>query len=365
MAAPQDYFQRIDLTDGNTTTDRAGDNVREDFMDAIYNIAPRLTEFMSRIGRGKSKDIYTSWQQDTLREPNENNKHKDGADFTTVALSKARRVGNINQISKGYLVTTGRADVVDKAGRSSEMNYQLAKEIPALKRDMEAILTSNQTAAPDSDGDTESTLGGLQASFRMPSTGQVRTAITAGTGSAETLRASTTTIPTAYIANGTPDALTETLLRTAIERQFTNGGMADTIMVAPAVKTLISTYLYTSSARVAALYSDVGQKSSKGGASAQGSVDVYISDFGAFKIIPNRFLGYDSDSAHAPDGSVLYILDFSLWATLYLRPFRTKKMGVTGDNDKRELLVDYTLQNKEEMGNAAIFDIDPTTPMVA
>ena len=51
MAAPQDYFQRIDLTDGDTMMDRSGDNVREDFMDAIYNISPTQCFFMQGIGR--------------------------------------------------------------------------------------------------------------------------------------------------------------------------------------------------------------------------------------------------------------------------------------------------------------------------
>lgn len=361
-----DYFQRINLTDssggGDTMSDRTGDNVREDFMEAITNIAPTQTPFMSGIGRGKSTDVYTSWQQDSLQEPQSGNAALDGQDLTDDVSAKARRVGNVNQISTKELMVTGRADVVDKAGRSSELSYQLAKAAKALKRDQEAILTGNQTATPDPDGATASLLGGLQACFRQPITtgGRNELATAMMVGGNGTLRANTTTVPTAYVP-GTAGALTETLLRQAIENCYTNGGDPDTIMVSPALKTVISTYLFSSSARVAALFSDVGQKRSDGGAAAQGSVDIYISDFGAMKIVPNRFLGYITGTG--VDSSVLYILDMSLWSTLYLRSYRTKTIAPTGDAEKRLLLVDYSLCYKEEMGNAAIFDIDPATPM--
>ena len=359
MAQPADYFQRIDLTDGDTVGDRAGDNVREDFMDAIYNIAPTQTPFMSGIGRGKSSDVYTSWQQDSLQEPQSGNAAKDGADLTSDSSMKARRVGNINQISRKELIVTGRADVVDKAGRGSELSYQLAKASKALKRDMEAILTGNQTATPDADGDTASLLGGLKASFRDPLANETANVVPLGGG---TVRAETTTVPTAATP-GTPAAMTEAALKAAVEAAYMNGGEPDCIMLSPTNKTNLSTYLYTSSARVAAMYADVGQSKGDGGAVAQSSVDVYISDFGALKIIPNRFLGYITGTG--VDNTSTYVLDMSMWATLYLRSFRTKNVATTGDAEKRLLLVDYSLQNKEEMASALVMDVDHTAAMTA
>lgn len=358
MAQPQDYFQRIDLTDGDTVSNRAGDNVREDFLEAMQNIAPTQTPFMSGIGRGTSSDVYTSWQQDSLQEPQSGNAAKDGADLTADSSVKARRVGNINQISRKELIVTGRADTVDKAGRGSELSYQLAKAAKALKRDMEAILTGNQSATPDADGDTASLLGGLKASFRVPLANETSTVVALGGG---TVRASTTTMPTAATP-GTPAALTETAIKTAITGAYMNGGEPDCIMLSPLNKANFSSYLYSSSARVAAMYSDVGQKRSDGGAAVQSSVDVYISDFGALKIIPNRFLGYITGTG--VDNTSLYLLDMSLWATLYLRSFRTKTIAPSGDANKRLLLVDYSLQNKEEMASGLVMDIDAGTPVL-
>lgn len=365
MAAPQDYFQRVDLkaAGGDTLFDRDGDNVREDFMDAIYNISPVDTPFMSGIGRGTSKDVFTSWLQDDLSEPNSANAAKDGADIGADSSSKARRVGNVNQISTKSLIVSGRADAVDKAGRTSEMAYQLAKASKSIKRDMEAILTSNQAATPDADGDTASLLGGLRACFRNATGGtqEVTTALV-GAGAGANGGAASTGIPAAATA-GTPRALSESLLKTAILNAYTNGGAPDTIMVTPKVKAILSEYLFSSSARVATLYSEVSQGSRNNNV-AQASVDIYVSDFGAMKIIPSRYMGYVTGS-HVADHTSLYVLDMAMWATLYLRSFRTVEPAKTGDAMKKLLLVDYSLQYKQEMASGGVFDIDHTTAMVA
>ena len=368
MAAPADYFQRYDLTDGDSQLDRSGDNVREDFMNVIYNIAPTQTPFMTGIGRGTSKDVFTSWQQDDIEEPNSANAALDGADIGADSSAKARRVGNINQISTKSLLVTGRSEAVDKAGRSSEMSYQLAKAAKALKRDMEAILTGNQAAAIGDVDTNPSTTAGLRACYRdaIADTQEVTSALanTDSTGANGGVNPGTTSVPAAATDAAATRAMSETLLRSAIEACYINGGEPDTIMVTPTMKTVLSTYLFTSSARVAALYSDVGNKRSDGGAAAQGSVDIYISDFGALKIVPNRFMGYNT-TAHAPRNRDVHVLDMSLWATSYLRSFRTINVAKSGDAEKRLLLVDYMLQYRQEMGSGGVFDVDETTPMVA
>ena len=246
------------------------------------------------------------------------------------------------------------------------MSYQLAKASKALKRDQEAILTGNVSAVADLDGNTASKLGGLRACFRDGAAPEKTTALVGATGSNGGVGADG--IPDAATP-GTARAMSQTLLDESIEAIYQNGGDPDTIMVSPAMKRVISNYLYSSSARAAALYSDVGQKRSDGGATAQTSVDIYISDFGALKIVPNRYLGYQNSGgggAHAGEPTDdVFILDMSLWATGYLRPYRTINVAPTGDATKRLLLVDYTLIYREEMGSGVVADIDKTTPMVA
>jgi hypothetical protein len=367
MAAPQDYFQRVDLKDsgGNGMLNRSGDNVREDFMDAIYSIAPVDTPFMSGIGRATSKDVYTSWLQDDLAEPNPANAAKDGDDIGADSSTRARRAGNINQISTKSLIISGRAETVDKAGRSSEMSYQLAKASKALKRDMEAILTRNQAAAQDTDGNTASKLGGLRACYRnkIAASAETTTALVgAGAGANGGVTPGSTYIPAAAVA-GTLRALSETLMQTSIAACYSNGGNPDTIMVSPLVKTLISAYLFGASARVATMYTQIPQ-SNRSGSSAQATVDVYVSDFGTLKIIPSRYMAWDSTN-HIPDNTTMHILDMGMWAVGYLRPFQTKEIAKIGDSERRLLLVDYTLIYKQEMASGCVADINSATPMIA
>jgi hypothetical protein len=350
--AATDYFQRIELTGtGDTGLDRTGDNVREDFLDAIENIAPTTTPFMSGIGRGTCDDVYTSWLQDTLDEPDESNAAIDGDDVGTDSSAAARRVGNACQISRKTIMVTGRAEKVDKAGRSSELAYQVAKAGKALKRDMEAILTGNQSAALDTNGTTATALGSLAACFRDAVAPEQDTALTPGSLGG----VGADGLPDAYTP-GALRTLTQTLLDSVIEACYVNGGEPDTIMVSPANKRKLSEYLFTSSARVAALYSDVGQPRGDSQATALGAVDVYISDFGQLRIVPNRFLGYTQGTGAASNN--VYVLDMSKWAVGYLRPFATKKIAPTGDAEKRLLMVDYTLIYREEMASGAIMDVN-------
>lgn len=359
--ATKDYFQRIDLTGGTTLFNRTGDNVKEDFMNAIYNIAPVDTPFQTMIGRESCKDVFTSWLQDDLSEPNNANAAVDGADIGADGSVKARRVGNVCQISTKSLIVSGRADVVDKAGRTSEMAYQLAKASKSLKRDMEAILTSNQAGTADTDGSTATLLGGLRATFRDAGSGETTTALV-GAGAGANGGVGADGLPNVATA-GTARALSETLLQACILACYSNGGSPDTIMVTPKIKSKLSAYLFSSSARVATLYSEVSQ-SDRGGGVAQGSVDVYVSDFGAMKIVPSRYMGYVT-SSHAPDHKTLYVLDPSMWAVGYLRPFKTIDVASAGDASKKELLVDYTLVYKQEMASGCVADIDDSLAMVA
>lgn len=330
----------------NLQTD--GDSVREDFLDTIYNIAPTRTPFMSGIGVGSAKSDLHEWQTDDLHSVNPNNKAIDGADAGTDQSEASVRLSNYCQISTKVIRVSGRADAVTKAGRRTELAYQLTKATKSLKRDMEAILTANN-AAVAGDSSTAPECAGAIAFIRTN-----WHTMAASTSAAPTLSSTTYGYPDAAANVGGTDApLTETTLRTAIQAQYTQGGEADTIMVAPALKTIISEYLFSSSARVATLYRDTDNTGS-GQATATGAVDVFVSDFGAFTIVPNLFLNHNGTN---PDATALLILQMSMWAVAYLRTFRTIQLATTGDAQNRELLVDYTLRANNEAANASILDI--------
>src|SRR5690554_2606960 len=114
------------LTTGGFTTYAAIGN-REDLTDAIYDISPADTPFVSMIGRGKAKAVYHEWQTDSLADVNTGNAALEGHDSVVATSAPTVRLGNYCQISTATVAITGTQEVVDKAGRKSEMAYQIAK----------------------------------------------------------------------------------------------------------------------------------------------------------------------------------------------------------------------------------------------
>lgn len=364
-----DVRTRHHLADGSASSGAGGaagvatDNVREDFSNAIYNIDPTATPFMSGIAKGGASSTLTEWQVDDLHDVNPNNAAIDGADAGADESEGASRINNTCQISTKVIRTSGRAETVDKAGRRSEMGYQLAKAAKSIKRDQEAIMTSPTQGAVAGNGPSSSgggapdLLGGLNAWFATGDAAVSNRYAAAGTaGGADTGGGWQAGGPAAVVLAGTPAALKESTLRSVIKGCYEAGGDPGVIMCSPTNKQNLSEYLFTSSARVAALFRDTASTGS-GQATATGAVDVFVSDFGALKIEPNRFLGHNGTSA---DDEHMYVLDMGMWELKNLRSYRTIKLATTGDAQNRELLVDYTLCARNQQASGVIDTIDGT-----
>jgi hypothetical protein len=57
----------------------------------------------------------------------------------------------------------------------------------------------------------------------------------------------------------------------------------------------------------------------------------------------------------APDA---LLLDTSFTSVRSLRKFKTKKLGETGDNEKRLMTVEYTLRVENEKALGGVFDLN-------
>ena len=301
---------------------------REDLSDVIYNISPTDTPFMTSVGKTKATAVYHEWQKDSLAAVNTSNAVVEGATASDATLSPSTRIGNRTQISQKTVKISGTLETVNKAGRKSEKAYQLAKASAEIKRDMEAILLSNQVAAAG-DTSTARTLGGLQTWL----------ASNTSNGSGGSAGASGTTART----TGTDRAFTSTLLNTVIQSAYTNGGNPTILMVTPAQKVVASTF-----AGIATRYKDVPSNVQ---ASIIGAADVYVSDFGTISIVPNRFI------PNADSDDTAFLLDPEMAAVAYLRPFQTNELAKTGDADLTQLLVEYTLEVKNEAAHGIISDL--------
>ena len=303
--------------------------MREDLSDIIYNIAPTDTPFMSTVGKTKATAVYHEWQTDSLAAAAAN-AAVEGADASTATLSPTTRVGNRTQISQKTVGVTGTLQAVDKAGRKSELAYQLSKASSEIKRDMEFTLLNNTVQSNGTAGSTARVLGGLQTWL----------ATNGDFGSGGSAGSSGTTART----NGTNRTFTETELKTVIKEVFESGGSPKILMVTPAHKQTVSAFAGIAAQRYMA--------PSDAPTTIIGAADIYLSDFGSVSVVPNRFM-LSGNAAN----EVAFVLDPEYAAVSYLRPFQTIELAKNGDSDRTQLLVEYTLEVRNEAAHGIIADL--------
>jgi len=305
--------------------------MREDLSDVIYNISPTDTPFMSSIGKTKATAVLHEWQTDSLAAATLSNFAVEGATASDATMSPTTRVGNRTQIAQKTIKISGTLQSVDKAGRKSEKAYQLAKASSEIKRDMETTLLSNQVAA-NGDSSTARKLGGLQAWLNSNYSGGTN-------GVAGNLGTTART-------DGTNRTFTEALLQTVVRSVYASGGNPKVLMVNPAHKQLVSAFTGIAAQRFMA--------PSNTPTTIVSAADVYLSDFGAISIVPNRFMTSTNSC-----NETAFVLDPDMAAVAYLRPFQTNELAVTGDNESTQLLAEYTLEVRNQAAHGIIADLTP------
>lgn len=326
----------------NTRTTYGAVGIREDLSNVIYNISPTDTPFMNGAGRDSAKSTYFEWETDVLASAADNFQ-LEGDDLQSTAVVEPSRVGNYMQISSKAIQSSGTADAVDFAGRKSTQAYRMAKAAKELKRDMEKMLTQN-TAAVVGNNTTPGTGG-------QP-TGDTRKTGSLGAWVGGNSLHETTGSPAgsacdgdgndATTDSGTKRVISLTLIRQMIQKLFVAGSDADTIMVGPFNKEAISQL--AGSSQVSPLRTAANPEKQ---AHVVEAWDVYVSDFGNFKVMPNRF-------QRERDG---WFLDWDFWAVSYLRPFHTLEIARTGDSKKQQLIVEYGLLSKNQNASGCIYDL--------
>ena len=310
MAQPTNTFD---------TYDSIGE--REDLSDVIYNISPTDTPFLSSAAKTKATAVLHEWQTDSLAAAVTNNQVIEGDDATAEAITATTRLSNSCQIMDKVIAITGTQEAVDKAGRASEIAYQIAKKAKELKRDLEASLTSNNAEVTGS-ATAARVAGGLRS---WVATNDVMG--TSGTSGGAGNTAAT---------NGTQRAFTESLLKTVIKSVWNAGGNPTMIMVGPFNKQKLSGFTGNSTRF------DAGAD-----ATLYTSVDVYASDFGQLQVVPNRF-SRDREA---------WVLDMDFWGVAFLRDFSMHDLAKTGDTEKKQLLLEATLESRNEAASGCVADL--------
>lgn len=308
--------------------------IREDLSDFIYNIDPVETPFLTMARKGsKPKNTKVEWQTDSLAAADGTNATIDGDDPATNTASPTVRLANYTQLMDKVVRVSDRAQQMSTAGRKRELAYQVAKRGKELKRDMEARLTGNYASTAGATGAASQTAG-VEA--------WLTTNVSRGTGGADGGWSSTNQVTSAATdASATNQrTFTEALLKTQIRNIWNEGGNPKIIMTGGFNKQQASGF-----GGIATLYRDTAGKMSP--ATIMGAADVYVSDFGEHKIVPNRF---------SRDRTAL-ILDMNYWSIHYLMPFNVQTLAKTGHSERRMLRVDFALCSKNEEASGAVADL--------
>lgn len=327
----------------------AGGLIREDVMNKIWDISKIPLPFTDMVGSGSAKNEYKEWTQDELAQPDVNNAVGDGADADGNDTATGARVGNHHQVSDKVVEVTFRSDASNTIGRTKELAYQLMRRQQELRRDVEAIALQNQSSvADDNDGDVVGKVGGLPTWLET-------THINGAAGGFDL-----NTKLTVERTVGAAQSLSEDDIRDAVESIYDEGGDPTKLMTIPKIIRRISEYLFTSSARVGTLMSDQGKSTEK--ATALGSVNVFVTDFGTLTMVPNRLQQRHLDSGTTETGDV-FILDPEYLSLCYLQGYRTDDLAKLGQKNRRQMIVDWSLIVNTEKAHGIIGDIDPDLAM--
>jgi hypothetical protein len=276
---------------------------REDLSAVITNISPTETPMLSRFGRSKASGTYHEWTTDSLASATTNAQIEAG-DYSFSRVASRTRTGAYTQIFVTPVEVSDTQRSVDVAGLEDEFAYQMEKKMKEHARDIEYAYV-NGTGNSGASG-TARALKGVLA--------WITTNVETGTGTAT-------------------EALTETMFNDALQSAWDQGGRVDAAYANGFQKRAISAFTAGNTRNVGAAEKEVIV-----------GVDVYDSDFGRVKIVPDRYM----------TATVVALLQSDLWKTAFLRPTKKVDVAKVGSATRAVIESELTLEALQQAGNAQI-----------
>jgi hypothetical protein len=284
-------------------------------------ISPTERPLTAMLRKSKCNSRFFEWQTESLAAA-ANNAQIEGDDVTSfTAITPTTRWGNYTQISTKNFVISMTEEVVDKAGRKSEIARQKLNKTKEILRDQEVALTQNTTQNAGALGTARQTRG-LAGWITQGSVG-------AGTGAFPVPGSNTAPVA------GTPRAWSEALLKDAQQKAWTAGGNPTTALMRAADKQLTSAFT-----------GNVTRFNKVETEKLVAAFDVYVGDFGELKIVPSRFI----DAA-------VYLIDPEHAELKTLRNLEVSPLAKTGDAEKYLLTYEYGLQMSNKDAHAQVRDL--------
>lgn len=292
---------------------------REDLTDIIDNISPTETPFYSMIRKGKANGTKHEWQTQALRAAGAN-AHVEGDDTTATAVTPQVRLSNYTQIMKEAASVSGTQEAVDKAGQKGEMSKQLALKSAELKKDIEYQLTRSGVAVTGATRQFRGIRGFLPAANTATVAGYVAPDYVGNVGPTD---------------GTTPRAFSETLLKSAWQAIYVNGGRPTVIMMGAANKQLFSTFTGNANRQVMAATEKLNA-----------AIDVYVGDFGTLSAVVNI-------EQRTRD---VFLIQPDKWEFSVLRPWAKMDLPNNGDAQRKQILVEGTLTCVNPLASGGVLD---------
>ena len=314
MAQPTNTFDSYDAR-----------GIRESLEDIIYDISPSESPFYSSMAKVTAKNTYHEWQTDALRS-SASNAHVEGDDTVAEARTATSRLGNYTQIFKNAVTVADSDSGLSKAGRASEMAYQVLRVAKEQKLDIEKALFDNN-ARVAGNSTTARELAGAPA-WLITNTSFGANEGADPTGDGTDARTDETTTLTAF---------DQTKFDTVMQSIWVSGGRPDVV------------YLSAFQMNKALAFTGNNNQRSQvqaGDEKVIKSLAVYVTPWGTVEFMPTR-------ENRSRD---VFIMQKDMWAVGVLRPTKNTELAKTGDATKRQVVTELTLVCKNEAANGGIFD---------
>lgn len=298
-----------------------------DITDEIFSVAPTDTPFLTLCGRTEASQALHEWQTDELVLPGENER-LEGAETTEFTASTSTELNNRTQILMKAINVSGTAQAVRQAGVESQYNYQMALRSKELKKDVEYALLHNKLSRAES-GSQARLMTGLPCWFTEG--GNLRLGEGGKAASA-----------TSAAVAGTLREPSEAELKALLMDIYSAGGNPDCIMMSPEIRVKMSEVLTGGATRM--------EKADE--KTVHAVIDVYVSDFGTLKLVPNRVQAYEPYAKNCA-----FVLDPEYWKVAYLRGFTEEKLAKTGDSMKGHIIVECTLEARQPKSSGMYADL--------
>ena len=304
MAQPDNTFDSYDAV-----------GIREDLENVIYDVSPEETPFYTTCKKVTATNTYHEWQTDSLRSSGAN-AHIEGDATTAEARTATTRLGNYCQIFKNAVVVPDTDKGLDKAGRASEMAYQVLKIAKEQKLDIEKALFDNN-AQVAGNATTAREMAGTETWF----TSTIQNKGSGGAHAAGTGANART--------DGTQTVFNQTKFDAIMQNCWDKGGKPDSVYLSAYLMNLALAFDGNNNQRSNVQATD--KKVIK-------SLDVYITPWGTVEFIPSR----------ENRGRTVHVMQDDMWAVAILRGTKNVELAKTGDNSTRQVVTELTLVAKNE-----------------